>query len=105
MERYGQTFKDRAGARLLPPESETLELVSKEVGVASGTLQRWRDDVQSVHARPRAGMDCTGEITGRDHRHQSDQSQYQSKRALTSKKFAQQYQAMHTFQTKFLLGM
>ena len=54
MERYGQTFKDRAGARLLPPESETLELVSKEVGVASGTLQRWRNDAQSMPARGRA---------------------------------------------------
>ena len=47
MARYGQSFKDRAVARLLPPESATLELVSKEVGVASGTLQRWREEVQS----------------------------------------------------------
>ena len=54
MARYGQSFKDRAVARLLPPESATLELVSKEVGVASGTLQRWRDDVQSMPARGRA---------------------------------------------------
>ena len=54
MARYGQSFKDRAVARLLPPESATLELVSKEVGVASGTLQRWRDDIQSMPARGRA---------------------------------------------------
>lgn len=54
MARYGQSFKDRAVARLLPPESATLELVSKEVGVASGTLQRWREEVQSMPARRRA---------------------------------------------------
>ena len=54
MARYGQSFKDRAVARLLPPESATLELVSKEVGVASGTLQRWREEVQSMPARGRA---------------------------------------------------
>jgi hypothetical protein len=39
---------------LLPPESAALELVSKEVGVASGTLQRWREEVQSMPARGRA---------------------------------------------------
>jgi hypothetical protein len=27
----------------LPPESATLELVSKELGIAAQTLQRWRD--------------------------------------------------------------
>lgn len=54
MARYGQSFKDRAVARLLPPESATLELVSKEIGVASGTLQRWREEVQSMPARGRA---------------------------------------------------
>ena len=51
MARYGQSFKDRAVARLLPPESAALGLVSKEVGIASGTLQRWRDEVQSMPAR------------------------------------------------------
>ena len=54
MARYGQSFKDRAVARLLPPESAALELVSKEVGIASGTLQRWREEVQSMPARGRA---------------------------------------------------
>ena len=43
MARYGQTFKDRAVARLLPPESAALELVATEVGVGAGTLQRWRE--------------------------------------------------------------
>ena len=54
MARYGQSFKDRAVARLLPPESATLELVSKETGIAVGTLERWRENVQSMPARGRA---------------------------------------------------
>lgn len=54
MARYGQSFKDRAVARLLPPESAALELVSKEVGIASATLQRWSKSVQSMPARGRA---------------------------------------------------
>ena len=54
MARYGQTFKDRAVARLLPPESAAAELVAREVGVGTGTLQRWREDVQSMPARGRA---------------------------------------------------
>jgi transposase len=40
--RYGQAFKDRAVARLLPPESAPLEVVSREVGVSADTLERWR---------------------------------------------------------------
>jgi hypothetical protein len=39
--RDGQSFKDGALARLLQPERATLDLVSKEVGVPSGTLHRW----------------------------------------------------------------
>ncbi len=54
MARYGQSFKDRAVARLLPPESAALELVSREVGIASGTLQRWREEIQSMPALGRA---------------------------------------------------
>ena len=44
MARYGQAFKDKAVARLLPPESAELEVVSREVGVSTGTLERWRAD-------------------------------------------------------------
>lgn len=44
MARYGQAFKDKAVARLLPPESGDLEVVSREVGVSVGTLERWRAD-------------------------------------------------------------
>ena len=47
MARYGQAFKDRAVARLLPPESAALELVAREMGVGAGTLQRWREEAQS----------------------------------------------------------
>lgn len=42
MARYGQAFKDKAVARLLPPESAGLEVVAREVGVSAGTLERWR---------------------------------------------------------------
>jgi transposase len=42
--RYGQAFKDRAVARLLPPESASPEAVSSEIGVSAATLQRWRSD-------------------------------------------------------------
>ena len=54
MARYGQTFKDRAVARLLPPESAALELVAQEVGIGSATLQRWREDAQTRPALGRA---------------------------------------------------
>ena len=36
--RYGQTFKDRAVARLLPPESAAIDVVAREVGIGTGTL-------------------------------------------------------------------
>ena len=36
MARYGQAFKDRAVARLLPPESASVETVSREIGVGVG---------------------------------------------------------------------
>ena len=42
MARYGQTFRDRIVARLLPPESAAIDVVSREVGVSVGTLERWR---------------------------------------------------------------
>ncbi len=54
MARYGQTFKDRAVARLLPPESAAAQVVAKEVGIEVGTLNRWREDAQSMPARGRA---------------------------------------------------
>ncbi len=54
MARYGQTYKDRAVARLLPPESAAVEVVAREIGVAAVTLRRWREEVQSRPARGRA---------------------------------------------------
>jgi transposase len=42
--RYGQGYKDRIVARLLPPESSAIDLVSREVGISVSTLERWRAD-------------------------------------------------------------
>ena len=54
MARYGQGFKDKAIARLLPPESAPLEVVARDVGIGADTLERWRKDSQSRPARGRA---------------------------------------------------
>ena len=54
MARYGQTFKDRAVARLLPPESAAIDVVAREVGIGADTLERWREDARSRPARGRA---------------------------------------------------
>jgi transposase len=40
--RYGQSYKDRVVARLLPPESAALDVVARQVGVSPSTLERWR---------------------------------------------------------------
>ena len=53
MARYGKTFKDRAVARLLPPESSPVQQVSQELGVSVTTLERWRADALSTPARER----------------------------------------------------
>ena len=45
MARYGQKFKERVVARLLPPESSPLAAVSQTVGISVGTLERWRAEV------------------------------------------------------------
>ena len=54
MARYGQAFKDKVVAKLLPPESAALEVVAREVGIGAATLERWREDAQSKPARGRA---------------------------------------------------
>lgn len=41
-------------ARLLPPESAPLEVVSREIGVGVDTLERWRSDSLSRPAGERA---------------------------------------------------
>lgn len=53
MARYGQVFKERAVARLLPPESAPIQQVSQELGVSVATLERWRADALSVATRER----------------------------------------------------
>ena len=42
MARYGKAFKDRAVARLLPPESAPVDVVSQELHISAATLERWR---------------------------------------------------------------
>lgn len=42
MARYGQAFKDRAVARLLPPESASVDVLAQQIGVSAATLERWR---------------------------------------------------------------
>jgi transposase len=43
--RYGQKFKERVVARLLPPESSAVEAVSQTVGISVTTLERWRAEM------------------------------------------------------------
>ena len=54
MARYGQVFKDKAVARLLPPESASVEEVARELSISASTLERWRADALSRPARERA---------------------------------------------------
>ena len=54
MARYGQAFKNKVLAKLLPPSSATLEQISQEMGVSIGTLERWRAEALSTPARERA---------------------------------------------------
>lgn len=51
---YGEAFRNRAVARLLPPESANAGAVAKEVGVSVQTLGRWCDEAQSGPPRGRA---------------------------------------------------
>jgi transposase len=53
MARYGKVFKDRAVARLLPPESSPVEAVSQALGVSVSTLERWRADALASPDRER----------------------------------------------------
>jgi len=47
MARYGSVFKERAVARLLPPESAQIDTVAQELGVSVSTLERWRAEALS----------------------------------------------------------
>lgn len=50
MARYGDRFKARAVARLLPPESAPLEQLSAELGISSSPLERWRSEALATGA-------------------------------------------------------
>ena len=54
MARYGNEFKARAVARLLPPESTAIPRLSQEIGVSVATLERWMSDALSRPAAERA---------------------------------------------------
>jgi transposase len=51
----GQAYKDRIVARLLPPESSSVEQVSREVGVSAATLERWRAEALANGSGDRTG--------------------------------------------------
>lgn len=53
MARYGQAFKDRAVARLMPPESAAVKSVAQELGVSVATLERWRAEALAEPGRQR----------------------------------------------------
>ena len=53
MAKYGQAFKDRTVARLLPPESSAVADVAREVGISVVTLERWRAEAVTGPARDR----------------------------------------------------
>jgi len=57
MARYGQAFKDRAVARLLPPESATVEAVTREIGIGGRT---WTAAGRLEAVITTAGMDEAG---------------------------------------------
>jgi len=53
MARYGQEFKKKVVAKLLPPNTASLEEISREVGVSTGTLERWRAESLAMPTRER----------------------------------------------------
>ena len=50
MGRYSQEFKDRAVARLLPPESAPVHSVSQELEVSVAILESWRAEAARLQA-------------------------------------------------------
>jgi len=52
--RYSNEYKERAVARLLPPESAEISALSQELGVSVATLERWRAEALSRPAAERA---------------------------------------------------
>lgn len=60
MARYGQAFKDKAVARLLPPESASLESVARDLSISAPTLERWRAAARFEAVLVTAAMDEAG---------------------------------------------
>ena len=54
MARYGQSFKDKAVAKLLPPQSLAVEDVARSTSISPATLTRWLAAAQSMPALGRA---------------------------------------------------
>ena len=54
MARYGEAFRNRVVARLLPPESANVGAVAKEIGLSVQTLERWREEARPRPPRGRA---------------------------------------------------
>jgi len=57
--RYGQAFKERAVARLLPRESAVITNGLQELGVSVSTLERWRVIARLQAVIATAGMEVT----------------------------------------------
>jgi transposase-like protein len=53
--RYGQNYKDRVVARLLPPESSAVDEVSRQVGISVAMLERWRAEALADASGERSG--------------------------------------------------
>ena len=53
--RYGQNYKDRVVARLLPPESSAVDEVSRQVGISVAMLERWRAEALAGHCQVSQG--------------------------------------------------
>lgn len=59
MARYAQRLKDQAVARLLPPESASVDTVAHELGVGIATLERWRAEaLGACNGRSRHGIEA-----------------------------------------------
>jgi hypothetical protein len=54
MARDGEAFKKKVLAKLLPPNTASIEEVSREVGLSVDALERWRAEALSTLARERA---------------------------------------------------
>jgi transposase len=51
--RYSKAIKDRAVARMLPPESAPITALSQEMGISVATLERWHAEALSRPTRDR----------------------------------------------------